>query len=142
MIPQAKRRKTPALSTETYAVLGYGSQGRALAKNLRDSSSAVIIGLPGKSKSRRRAGSDGFNSITTVSRAVQSATAIIFAFPDHLHQRVFKKDITPHLRDSQALIFLHGMSVHFNLITPPMDVDVMLLAPHGPGLAVREKYLS
>lgn len=123
------------------AVLGFGSQGTAIALNLRDSGCEVVIGLPSRSQSRRRAKKAEF-SVTTVSRAVSAAQTIIFAFPDHSHQRIFTDDIAKHLRAGQALIFLHGTSVSFSLVTPPGDVDVVLLAPHGPGLAVREQFLS
>ena len=142
---QATGRKTSskrAVIQDRYAILGYGSQGSALAKNLRDSGCLAIVGLPVGSKSRRRAKADGFTDILSVSKAAASATALVFAFPDHLHERVFKKDIAPNLKSSQALIFLHGMSVHFKLVRPPANVDVMMLAPHGPGLAVREKFIS
>ena len=123
------------------AVLGFGSQGTAIALNLRDSGCEVIVGLPSGSKSRNKANRAGF-SVTTVSRAVKRAQTIIFAFPDHCHQRTFAKDIAPFLQRGQALVFLHGTSISFSLVSPPDYVDVVMLAPHGPGLAVREQYLS
>ncbi|MBN4076319.1 ketol-acid reductoisomerase [Gemmatimonas aurantiaca] len=127
----------------TCAVLGYGSQGSAIAQNLRDSGIEVIIGLRPGSKSRRKAKADGFAvaSNSTVAQAVRQSQTIIFAFPDHSHKKTFLSDIQPNL-SNQTLIFLHGTSIHFKLITPPNKVDVIMLAPHGPGLAVREKFVS
>jgi len=124
-------------------VLGYGSQGSAIAQNLRDSKVEVIIGLPQGSKSRRKAKADGFatSAITTVAKAVSQSQTIIFAFPDHSHKRTFLSEIQSELTN-QTLIFLHGTSIHFKLIKPPTGVDVIMLAPHGPGLAVREKFVS
>ncbi len=125
-----------------YAVLGYGSQGRAIAMKLRDSSAQVLIGLPKESKSRKVARKDNFREIQTVAAAVERADVIIFAFPDHLQPRTFDREIAPALRRDQTLLFLHGTAIAFGLIQPPADVDVIMLAPHAPGLAVREKYLD
>jgi ketol-acid reductoisomerase len=130
------------LHSKTIAILGYGSQGRAIALNLRDSGYDVIIGLPSRSGSRRIAQKDGFIQIHIVSRAVAKSDIVCFAFPDHLHGRVYKKDIEKYLSPNSTLWFLHGMSIHFPFIVPPKDCDVILIAPHAPGTAVREKYLS
>lgn len=124
------------------AVIGFGSQGRAIALNLRDSGYPVLVGLRNRSKLRRAAKVDGFRSICTLGDATALADVVCFAFPDHLHGKVFKREIGPHLRPGATLVFLHGMSVHFGLVKPPPDCDVVLLAPHAPGTAVREKYLS
>ncbi len=75
-------------------------------------------------------------------KAVAGAEIVVFAFPDHLHGRVFKKDIKPFLKPKSALVFLHGLSVHFGAVIPPKNCDVILLAPLGPGVAVRESYLK
>ncbi|MCH9030931.1 MAG: ketol-acid reductoisomerase [candidate division Zixibacteria bacterium] len=125
-----------------YAVLGYGNQGRALALNLKDSKRGVVIGLPVRSKSIRKALNDNFSVVENVTDAVRKASVIVFAFPDHLHARTYQKDILPNLKKGQTLVFLHGTSIHFGLIQPPRDVDVVMLAPHAPGYAVREKFLS
>jgi ketol-acid reductoisomerase len=124
------------------AVIGYGSQGRAIALNLRDSGFEILVGLRSRSASRRIAKTDGFRNICSVSEAVAEVDTVVFAFPDHLHGRVFRNEIAPHLRKRVTLVFLHGMSVAFNMVTPPADCDVILLAPHAPGTAVREKYLG
>ena len=134
------RRKD--LHSKTIAILGYGSQGRAIALNLRDSGYDVVMGLRSRSGSRRIAQKDGFIQIHTVSRAVAKSDIVCFAFPDHLHGRVYKKDIEKYLSPNSMLWFLHGMSIHFRFIVPPENCDVILIAPHAPGAAVREKYLS
>lgn len=124
------------------AVIGYGSQGRAFALNLRDSGYEVSVGLRRGSKSRRLANADGIKTILSIPDATAKSDVVCFAFPDHLHGEVFKSEIAPHLKPGATLLFLHGMSVHFGLVKAPPDCDVLLLAPHAPGVAVRVKYLS
>jgi len=126
----------------TTAIIGYGSQGRPWALNLRDSGRNIVVGIPSSDVSRRTAKKDKIKNITTVGTAVKNSDIIIFTFPDHLHGRVFDKEIRPNLKPKSAFVFLHGFSVHFKTVIPPKDCDVILLAPLGPGLAVREKYLK
>jgi len=126
----------------TIAVLGYGSQGRAVAQNLCDSGYNVIVGLKSRSGSRAIARKDKITKITVISKAVRQADIVCMALPDYLHAAVFEKDIEKNLKPGATLWFLHGLSVHFALIKPPADADVILLAPHAPGLAVREKFLT
>lgn len=130
------------MSDKQITVLGYGPQGRAWGLNLKDSGCRITVGLPPKSPSRRMALKDGLKSVTATRRAVRNADIVIFAFPDHLHREIYKKDIMPNLKPGAALVFLHGLSIHFELIEPPEDTDVILLAPLGPGNAVRESYLE
>jgi len=124
------------------AMLGFGTQGQAWAKNLQDSKCDIILGLTSGSKSRKTAKTDKIKSITTTSRAVKKADIVIFAFPDHLHGSIFEKDIKANLKKSVALVFLCGYSIHFKAVVPPSDSDIILLAPLAPGSAVREAYLS
>lgn len=124
------------------AIIGYGSQGRAVALNLRDSGYRVTIGLRSGSKSRQKAKGEGFADVTTISRATASSKIICFAFPDNLHGKIFESEIGQNLSSGSTLWFLHGLSVHFKLLQPPENIDVILVAPHAPGPAVREKYLS
>ncbi len=126
----------------TIGVLGYGSQGRALALNLRDSGFDLLVGLRARSKSRRVAQRDGIAGVVTPSELVRRSDVICFAFPDHLHKRVYQSVVEKNLPPGRTLLFLHGMSVHFGQVRPPDDCDIMLIAPHAPGQAVREKYLS
>lgn len=124
------------------AVLGYGSQGRALALNWRDSGRNVIVGLPPQSESRRRAELDEISEVATPGETAGSADIICFAFPDYLHGRVWRDELENRVRAGSTLLFLHGLSIHFGQIEPPRDCDVVLMAPHAPGVSVREKYLS
>ena len=124
------------------AILGYGPQGQAWALNLRDSGRDIIVGLPSKLKSRTKAKKDGFRNISTTARAAKEADIIVFAFPDHLHGRVFEKEIQPNLKKNAALIFLAGYSIRFGAVTPSKDCDIILMAPLGPGNAVRDGYLK
>jgi ketol-acid reductoisomerase len=130
--------------SKTYkiAIIGYGSQGRAWALNLADSGCHITVGLRNKSKSKKISHRDGVKSISSIADVVADAEIIVFAFPDHIQGRVFKKDIEPNLKPGAALVFLHGFAVHFGIIKPAADLDVLLLAPLGPGKAVRENYLA
>ncbi len=125
---------------KTIAVIGYGPQGRAISMNLRDSGYEVIVGLREGSPSRKKASDDRFPSVLTIDQAVKSSDTVCFAFPDHHHPLTWKESIAPHLREGQVLWFLHGTSIHFRFIEPPGDVDVVMVAPHAPGNAVREKF--
>lgn len=137
----ARRRKRSA-ALPTVAVVGYGSQGRAIALNLRDSGYPVVVGLRTRSKSRALAAKDGIEDVRTVAEAVRNADVIAAAFPDYLHGRVYTKDILPHVKPTATLWFLHGLSIHFGFVTAPDGCDVIMIAPHAPGTAVREKYLG
>jgi len=130
------------LTDKVIAVIGYGSQGRAVAQNLCDSGYSVIVGLRAGSKSRARVQKDGFAPILSIPAAVRKAKIVCFAFPDHLHSRVFKRSIKPFLKCQTTLWFLHASSIHFGLVKPPKGCDVILVAPHAPGDAVREIYLT
>ena len=134
--------RTNGKGKKRVAIIGYGSQGRAWALNLRDSGLAVTVGLRVRSKSRKLAAQDGFRELATIPSAVQAAGIIVMAFPDHLHGSVFRKEIAPFLSHGSTLVFLHGTSVHFGYVKPPQDSDIIMIAPHAPGSAVREKYLG
>ncbi len=123
-------------------VIGYGSQGRAIALNLKDSGYRVVVGLRERSRSRVTARRDGMHEIMSVSSAVEHARVVIMAIPDHEHARVFKADIERSLTRGSTLVFLHGLSVHFGLVGPPKTCDIVLIAPHAPGVALREKFLT
>lgn len=129
------------LKNKKIAVLGYGSQGRAVALNLRDSGCDIVIGLPSKSKSRKFAKSDNF-VVTTTPKAVKTADILIFALPDHLQGRIYNDEIEPNLKPNTTFVFLHGFAIHFQFIKPPKNCDILLIAPHAPGIALREKYLT
>ncbi len=125
------------LTNKTVAVIGYGSQGQAQALNLRDAGINPIIGLPSRSRSRRRAKADGF-TVTTTPRATRDTDIILLLAPDHLHGTVFESDIEPYLHDGHSLVVAHAASVHFKTVIPPDFVDVIMVAPLGPGKRLRE----
>lgn len=128
------------LQGKTVAVLGYGSQGHAQAQNLRDSGVKVVIGQrPGKSA--EKAQEDGF-TVLSVEEAAQTADVLQILLPDERQAKVYQEEILPYLRKGQTLMFSHGFNIHFKQIIPPADVDVVLVAPKGPGHLVRRVYES
>lgn len=128
------------LQGKTVAVIGYGSQGHAQAQNLRDSGVHVIIGLR-KGKSWEQAEEDGFE-VYEVDEAAKKAQIIQILLPDELHAKVYRNQIEPHLNEGDALVFSHGFSIHFKQIVPPENVDVVLVAPKGPGHLVRRVFVE
>jgi ketol-acid reductoisomerase len=130
-----------AFKKKTLAVLGYGSQGHAHALNLKDSGCNVIIGLYPGSKSRAVARQHGFKVYDTA-EAVRRADVILVGLPDMKQASVYKSDILPNLSKGKTLIFSHGLSVHFKLIKPHKDIDVIMVAPKGPGHMVRRLYVE
>src|SRR3954469_16963144 len=127
------------LQSKTLAVLGFGSQGHAHALNLKDSGLNVIIGLYEGSKSIPVAQEKGFKVVSTA-EAVRRADVIFVALPDTKQAAVYKKDIAPNLKPGKTLLFSHGFSIHFKTIVPPKEVDVILVAPKGPGHIVRRQF--
>lgn len=124
---------------KTVAVLGFGSQGHAHALNLKESGVNVIIGLYPTSKSRKVAADRGFEVFDTA-EAVRRADVIFVALPDTKQPTAYLKDIEPNLEKGKTLLFSHGFSIHYQTIVPPADVDVILVAPKGPGHIVRRQY--
>jgi ketol-acid reductoisomerase len=123
-------------------IIGYGSQGRTHALNVRDSNVAQVkVALKEGSKTRVKAESDGFE-IVTVSDGVLWAEVIVVLTSDEAHQRLFADEIALHLRENQALIFAHGLSVNFGLVMPPAGVDVLLVSPKGIGPRIRDIYVA
>ncbi|HYJ31237.1 MAG TPA: ketol-acid reductoisomerase [Allosphingosinicella sp.] len=123
------------------AVIGYGNQGRAQALNLRDSGVSVTIALPQASDSRARAADDGFDVMTAAEAAHEADLAVMLA-TDEDQARIYADEIAPNLRTGAALSFAHGLNIHFGLIEPRQDLDVFLVAPKGPGTALRADFLK
>ncbi|HEY5706287.1 MAG TPA: ketol-acid reductoisomerase [Terrimicrobiaceae bacterium] len=127
------------LKGKTLAVLGFGSQGHAHALNLKDSGCKVVIGLYPGSKSRKVAEDYGFPVYDTA-EAVKLADVIMVGLPDTKQAAVYSKDIGPNLAKGKTLLFTHGFSIHFKTVVPPKDVNVIMVAPKGPGHIVRRQF--
>src|SRR5689334_14362025 len=127
------------LKNKTLAVLGFGSQGHAHALNLKESGLNVIVGLYEGSKSIAVARERGFEVVPTA-EAVRRADVIFVALPDTKQPAAYAKDIAPNLTKGKTLLFSHGFAIHFKTVVPPKDVDVILVAPKGPGHIVRRQY--
>jgi len=127
------------LNNKTIAVIGYGSQGHAHAWNLKDSGIDVIVGLYKGSKSESKAISDGLK-VFSVSEACEKADWIMILLPDEFQKDVYLKEIEPNLKEGKILSFAHGFNIRFGLINPPSFVDVVMIAPKGPGHTVRWEY--
>jgi ketol-acid reductoisomerase len=126
---------------EPVAVIGYGSQGRAHALNLRDSGEDVRVGLYPGSKSIERVESDGLRAVP-VPEAVSEATVVMVLTPDAGQGKLFRESIEEHLQPRSLLLFAHGFSIHFAQIKPNKDLDVAMIAPKGPGHLVRSTYVN
>lgn len=129
------------LKNKIIAVLGYGSQGRHQALNMRDSGLRVIIGLRRDGKSWSIAKEDGFE-VYEISEASKISDMIIILIPDVEQPRIYEKSIAPYLTQGKILGFAHGFNIHFGLIKPPEFVDVIMVAPKSPGVRVREEFLK
>ena len=127
------------LKGKKIAIIGYGSQGHAHALNLKDQGADVIVGLPASSQSRAKATAAGLQVFDTP-EAARLADVIMILVPDHLQGDLYTRDIAPHLTKGKTLMFAHGFSIHFNVIKPPADVDVSMIAPKAPGHRMREVF--
>jgi len=122
------------------AIVGYGSQGRAHALNLKDSGvKNVVVALRPGSATAKKVEADGLK-VMSVPEAAKWADAIMVLAPDELQRGIYNEEIAPNIRDGAALLFAHGLNVHFNLIEPAPGIDVLMIAPKGPGHTVRGEY--
>lgn len=133
--------RTHELQKKTLCIIGYGSQGSAQANNLRDSGFHVIVGLRPEGRSWKIAEQDGF-SVFPVEGAVQQADLIHMLIPDETQESVYYEKVHDHLRPGCTLSFSSGFAIHFHKIVPPKESNVILVAPKGPGPAVRSQYLQ
>jgi ketol-acid reductoisomerase len=121
-------------------VIGYGSQGRAHALNMKDSGvKEVAVALRPGSATAKKAEADGFK-VMSVADAAKWADLMMMATPDELQGDIYRNEIAPNIRDGAAIAFAHGLNVHFGLIEPKATVDVIMVAPKGPGHTVRSEY--
>jgi ketol-acid reductoisomerase len=127
------------LAGKTIAIIGYGSQGHAHALNLKDSGMNVIVGLYPGSKSAAKAEAEGL-AVKSVADAAAAADFIMILLPDEVMGAIYKSEIAPNLKEGNVLAFAHGFNIHFAQIVPPANVDVVMVAPKGPGHLVRRTY--
>ena len=121
------------------AIIGYGSQGHAHALNLKDSGVQVVVGLREGSNSVQKAKNAGL-SVKSIADAVKEADVVMILAPDEQHKKLYKEQIEPNLKKGAALAVAHGFSIHFGFIQPRADMDVIMIAPKGPGHLVRSTF--
>ena len=129
------------LNGKTVAIIGYGSQGHAHALNLRDSGVKVVVGLYEGAPSAQRAREAGLE-VKLTADAVKAADIIMILVNDEKQSALYKKDIEPNLTAGKTLAFAHGFNIHYGQIVPPKGVDVIMVAPKGPGHTVRSQYVE
>ncbi len=129
------------LKDKKISIIGYGSQGHAHAQNLRDSGFNVIVGQRKGSPNYNLAVEHGFKPVSA-DKATQQGDLISLLIPDEVQAGVYEKEIKPHLKKGKTLLFSHGFNIHFGQVIPPKDVDVIMVAPKGPGHLVRSEYVK
>ncbi|MCL5267892.1 MAG: ketol-acid reductoisomerase [Bacteroidetes bacterium] len=127
------------LKDKTVAIIGYGSQGHAHALNLRDSGVNVVVGLQPASKSRAAAEAEGLKVFTPFDASARADLIMILA-PDMAQKKLYEEEIAPNLSEGKILAFAHGFNIHYQLVVPPKNVDVIMIAPKAPGHLVRRVY--
>ncbi len=128
------------IKNKTVAVIGYGSQGEAQAKNIRDSGLKTIIGLRREGASWRRASEEGFE-VYEMGEAVKRSSIILMLIPDPAQPGVYRDHVEPNVSKGSTLVFAHAFNIHYRQIVPPQWLDVVLVAPKAPGLALRDAYV-
>jgi len=129
------------LDGKTVAILGFGSQGHAHAMNLKDSGVNVIVGLRPGSRHAEKATAYGI-PVMTPAEAAEKGDIIMMLVPDEKQADIYKEVVEPNLKPGNVLAFAHGFNIHFKQIIPPKDVDVIMIAPKGPGHTVRSQYVA
>lgn len=129
------------IKAKTVAIIGYGSQGHAHANNLKDSGINVVVGLRSGSESAAKAESAGL-LVKPIGEAVASADVVMILAPDEFQADLYRDEVEPKLKQGAALAFAHGFNVHFELIQPREDLDVIMIAPKAPGHTVRSEFVK
>lgn len=123
------------------AIIGYGSQGHAHAQNLKDSGVDVVVGLREGGASWKKAEAAGLK-VARIDEATKGADVVMMLLPDESIPAVYKKEVAPNIKAGAALAFAHGFNIHYNQVVPETDIDVIMIAPKGPGHTVRSEYLK
>ena len=129
------------LKGKTIAVIGYGSQGHAHANNLKDNKMKVVVGVRSGGASWKKAKQAGF-TVAAPAAAAKKADIVMMLLPDETQSEVYNRDIAPNAKKGAALAFAHGFNIHFNQIEPRADMDVIMMAPKGPGHLVRSTFVA
>ena len=130
---------TELIKSKKIAVIGFGSQGYGQSMNLKDSGCDVVLGLRLGGQSDTKAKDYGFRTMS-IEDAVKYADIVQILIPDEIQAQVYEKQIKPYMRAGQYLMFSHGFNIHFKKIVPPADINVIMVAPKGPGHTVRSEY--
>ncbi|HBZ53947.1 MAG TPA: ketol-acid reductoisomerase, partial [Syntrophobacteraceae bacterium] len=128
------------LSNKKVGVIGYGSQGHAQAQNLRDSGVDVIVAEPSWTRNYKIAIEDGFQPVSA-REAAEAADVIQILTEDHIQAQVYRQELAPFMKQGKTLLFSHGFNIHYGQIVPPPEIDVIMIAPKGPGHLVRSEYV-
>ena len=127
------------LDGKTVSIIGFGSQGHAHAMNLKESGANVVVGLRPGSSHEEKAKNAGL-TVMDIEDAAEAGDIVMMLTPDELQAKIYREQIAPHLHEGNALAFAHGFNIHFQQIVPAADIDVIMIAPKGPGHIVREQY--
>lgn len=127
------------LAGKTVAIMGFGSQGHAHALNLKESGVHVIVGLSANSKSRKKVKEFGME-VYTVAEAAKKADIVMMLVPDEVSADVYNNEVAPNMKEGDVLMYAHGFNIHFNLVVPQENIDVIMVAPKGPGHTVRSQF--
>ena len=129
------------LDGKTVAIIGYGSQGHAHAQNLKESGVKVVVGLRKSSASWAKAREAGLN-VMEVEDAAKAADIVMMLVPDEVSADIYNKQVAPYMEEGNVLCYAHGFNIHFGLVKPAANIDVIMIAPKGPGHTVRSQYLE
>ena len=129
------------LDGKTIAIMGFGSQGHAHAMNLKDSGCNVIVGLRPGSRHEKKAKEYGLK-VMPVAEAAKNADIVMMLVPDEICADIYEAEVAPYMTEGKVLMFAHGLNIHFKLIKPAKDIDVIMVAPKGPGHTVRSQYVE
>ncbi len=129
------------LDGKTVAIIGFGSQGHAHAQNLADSGAKVVVGLRASSTSCAAAKAAGL-TVMEPADAAKAGDLVMLLVPDEVAPAVYKNDVEPNLKEGDVLMFAHGFNIHYQQVQPPANIDVIMVAPKGPGHTVRSQYVG